>query len=165
MKKSYLFLIIVMGFSLFAQAQISDNFAQEVNALICADIETIKGLKEEKSVTTAYQSTLPLNGFKVLLKESFGDYRVSCFYKGTGNMAVMDSIATTLSKLRNKYILIDSKEHRNLLELNKNGITVARRIILVDITEKIKAEIELWAETNGTLSVTIYKYDRKLLKE
>ena len=171
MKKSGLLIIAALFTMVTTHAQIGKSFTAEMKALLEASIEQIKGAKDERSTTTAYQSTLPLTGFKVLLKESFGNYRVTCSYDESHKIldsatasAMMDTIAIKLSKLR--YIRLDSKKTPQVLTLNQGAVNVfnpVRKILLLDMEKNLKAELLLSDGKYPSLFISIYKFDRKIL--
>lgn len=145
-----------------APVQIGANFATELKALITGDVENIKGAKYDDDIITSHLSKFPLSGFDVKLKEVMGYYTVECKPDGAVSDATMDAIATKLAALKNSYLILDSKTKPELFDL-KSGITpLTRRILVVDISENIKADIRLSEEYEKRMDFTIYKFDKPL---
>jgi hypothetical protein len=167
--KKLLLLSIAATLSLATvHAQLLKNFKPEMKALLEASVEKIKGEEIKNGVMTSYQSTLPLTGFKIYLKEYFGDYHISASYDirnggldSAAAWAMMDTMAMKLSRLL--YVLVDSKKQPKILEMEKNSVfKPVRKIVLVDIDENIKADIIQSDGNHPDILITIYKYNRKL---
>lgn len=144
-----------------APVQIGANFATELLALITTDVETIKGAKYNSGIVTSYFSKLPLQGFDIKLKEVFDNYSIVCEPNGLFSEATMDAIVTKIAPLKKRYHLFDSKTNPELFDLKSGSKPLVRRILLVDISENIKTDIQA-AAGYEKLDFTIYKFPKSL---
>lgn len=145
-----------------SSVQTGENFAIEFQTLIRKDVEDIKGAKYDDDIITSYLSKFPLSGFDVKLKEIMMDkYIISCKPDGKISEATIDEIATKLTALKNQYMIFDSKEKPQMFNLKGDYKSLARRILVVDISENIKADIQV-GEDYKELGFTIFKFDKPL---
>lgn len=147
-----------------AATQLGANFLMELLNLISADVADIKGKEWSTGMVKTYFSKLPLSGFDVKLKQIFDEYTVVCKPEGKSAEATMDAIAAKLDGMKNRYIILDSKTKPNLFDLKNGTVALARRILVVDISENIKIAIQA-TEGYKEIELNIYKYNKPLTQK
>lgn len=126
-----LFLIAAIFLYGNSKAQLTKNFPKEVDDLIKADINEIKGKQlSSQGSATIYESNLKLSGFAMSYSETMLGNILCGSYLVNGNEEIMDQIYVKLNEI--PYLVFDSNMNPELIRTGVMESDVVRKIKLKD---------------------------------
>lgn len=131
MNKKNILILFIFVLAANLKAQISNDFAKEVTAVLDAKTSSIVGKEIEKQASaTIYDTKLKISGFDLTYAETiFGD-DLSGRYIGTSSDSVMDAISQQLKNV--PYQILDSKQTPEIIGKSIFDSDVLRKIIIKD---------------------------------
>ncbi len=131
MNKKNILILFIFVLAANLRAQISNDFAKEVTAVLGAKTSSIVGKEIEKQASaTIYDTKLKISGFDLTYAETiFGD-DLSGRYIGTSSDSVMDAISQQLKNI--PYQILDSQQTPEIISKSIFDSDVLRKIIIKD---------------------------------
>lgn len=131
MNKKNILILFIFVLAANLKAQISNDFAKEVTAVLGAKTSSIVGKEIEKQASaTIYDTKLKISGFDLTYAETiFGD-DLSGRYIGTSSDSVMDAISQQLKNI--PYQILDSQQTPEIISKSIFDSDVLRKIIIKD---------------------------------
>ncbi len=131
MNKKNILILFIFVLAANLKAQISNDFAKEVTAVLGAKASSIVGKEIEKQASaTIYDTKLKISGFDLTYAETiFGD-DLSGRYIGTSSDSVMDAISQQLTNI--PYQILDSQQTPEIISKSIFDSDVLRKIIIKD---------------------------------
>ncbi|MBE4948248.1 hypothetical protein [Chryseobacterium culicis] len=131
MNKKNILILFIFVLAANLKAQISNDFAKEVTAVLDAKTSSIVGKEIEKQASaTIYDTKLKISGFDLTYAETiFGD-DLSGIYIGTSSDSVIDAISQQLKNI--PYQILDSKQTPEIISKSIFDSDILRKIIIKD---------------------------------
>ncbi len=131
MNKKNILILFIFVLAANLKAQISNDFAKEVTAVLDAKTSSIVGKEIEKQASaTIYDTKLKISGFDLTYAETiFGD-DLSGRYIGTSSDSLMDAISQQLKNI--PYQILDSKQTPEIISKSIFDSDILRKIIIKD---------------------------------